>query len=104
MKKGWKHKFYEYLMFAPDLFHLLCKLTFDDEIPKQGKYKWALEITYFISSVDAISEMLVGWGVYIDDIVVAFYVLNDIINKTHEGVVTKHWAGDEEVLKVIQKY
>ncbi len=88
---------------APDLFHLLCKLTIDKDVPVVEKAKLAFTIAYFVSPVDLVPEAIVGPAGYVDDIALAAFVLNSIINKTNPKVVTKHWAGDKDVLLVIKE-
>jgi uncharacterized membrane protein YkvA (DUF1232 family) len=90
------------LLCAPDLFHLLCKLSIDKEVPAKEKAKLAGAIAYFVSPVDLIPEALVGAIGYLDDIAVASYVINSIIKNTNPGVVTKHWAGDKDVLELVE--
>ncbi|TMV45817.1 DUF1232 domain-containing protein [Paenibacillus mesophilus] len=101
--EGKTNKFGEYLMFAPDLFHLLCKLSLDDEVPVKEKAKLAGAIAYFVSPIDLLPEVITGPLGYLDDIAVAAYVLNGIINNTDKALVEKHWAGDGDVLAVIQQ-
>jgi uncharacterized membrane protein YkvA (DUF1232 family) len=102
-KEGSSHKWADYLMFAPDLLHLLCKLTIDEDVPVKERAKLAAAIAYFISPIDLVPEAIVGVIGYTDDIVLAAYVLNSIINNTKLEIVERHWAGDEDVLHVIQK-
>jgi uncharacterized membrane protein YkvA (DUF1232 family) len=102
-KDGKLHKYADYLMFGPDLFHLLCKLTLDKDVSLSDKAKLGAAIAYFISPVDFLPEIIVGPAGYVDDIAVAAYVLNGIINKTDPEIIRKHWAGDEDVLNVIKK-
>lgn len=101
-EEGKKHKYADYLMFAPDLFHLLLKLSLDKDVSPKHKAKLAVTIAYFISPVDLIPEGIVGPVGYIDDIVLTAYTLNDILNDTDPEIVKKHWAGDEDILKVVQ--
>ncbi len=100
---GKANKYVEILMFGPDLFHLLCKLTMDDDVSVTDKAKLGAAIAYFISPIDLIPEALLGPVGYVDDIAVAAYVLNGIVNNSSPEVVRKHWAGDEDVLKVIKQ-
>lgn len=102
-KTGKNNKWAEYLLLAPDLFHLLCKLTIDKNVPIKEKAKLAFTIAYFVSPIDFVPEAIVGPAGYVDDIALAAYVLNSIINKTSAKVVTKHWAGDKNVLVVIKE-
>lgn len=102
-EEGQTNKWAEYLMMAPDLFHLLCKLALDKEVLASDKAKLAGAIAYFISPIDIIPEALLGPVGYADDIAVAAYVLNSIINNSDPEIVRKHWAGDGEVLDIVQQ-
>ena len=102
-RAGRNHKWADYLMLAPDLFHVLCKLSVDKDVPAQEKVKLVGAIAYFISPIDLIPEAIVGPVGYVDDIALAAYVLNSVINNTDPEVVRKHWAGEDDVLEVVQK-
>ena len=101
--EGKNNKFAEYLMFAPDLFHLLCKLSIDKDVPAVEKAKLVGAITYFVSPVDLIPEVLSGPLGYVDDIALAAYVLNSLVNNIDEEIVRRHWVGDADVLNLIQQ-
>ncbi len=100
---GKVHKFADILMFGPDLFHLLCKLSMDENVSVGHKAKLAGAIAYFISPIDLLPEAILGPVGYADDIAIAAYVLNNIINDVDPELLRKHWAGDEDVLKVIKQ-
>ena len=100
--EGKTSKWAEYLLFAPDLFHLLCKLTIDKDVPTEEKAKLAIAIAYFVSPIDLVPEALVGPLGYVDDISIAAYVLNSIVNKTNPQIIEKHWAGEGDVLELIK--
>ncbi len=101
-KEGSSHKWVNYLMWAPDLFHLLVKLSLDEAVPRREKAKLAAAIAYFISPIDLIPEGIFGLVGYVDDVAVAAYVLNSVLNKTGPETLRKHWAGETDVLAVIQ--
>ena len=101
--KGVDYKFTDYLLAAPDLFHLLCKLAIDKEVPASEKAKLAGAIAYFISPVDLIPEAISGPVGYIDDVAMAALVVNSIINKTSPEIVQRHWAGDKNILELVQQ-
>ena len=102
-KEGRDHKWSEYLLATPDLFHLLCKLSIDKDVPVKEKAKLAGVIAYFVSPIDLIPEAIVGPIGYIDDVSLAAYVLNQIVNNTDPEVIKKHWAGEGDVLELIQR-
>jgi len=90
--QGKNYKYADYLLFAPDLFHLLACLILDKRIPAEEKVKLAGPVAYFIAPIDLIPEAVVGPAGYIDDIALAAYVLNCLINAGHGDV-----AGDGSV-------
>ena len=96
------NKWVDYVLAAPDLFHLLCKLTTDSEIPSNKKIKLVAGIAYFISPIDLLPEMFLGPVGYLDDIAVAAFILNDLINEVDPQIVRKHWAGEQDVLILIK--
>lgn len=102
-KKGKTNKWVEYIMAAPDLFHLLVKLSLDKDVPAKEKVKLAAAITYFISPLDFIPELILGPIGYVDDIAIAAYVLNNLINQIDPEIIKKHWAGDTDILFLIKK-
>ena len=101
--KGKTHQWSEYLLVAPDLFHLLWKLSTDLDVSAQDKVKLAGALAYFISPIDLIPEAIVGPVGYLDDIALAAYVLHGIVNHTDPEVLRRHWAGDDDVLVAIRR-
>ena len=101
--KGKGYKYADYLLFAPDLFHLLCRLALDKRVPPAQKAKLAGAIAYFISPIDLIPEAILGPIGYVDDIALAAYVLNSIINSGHGEIAEELWAGEDNLLSVIQR-
>lgn len=102
-KSGKAGKFTPYLLFAPDLFHLLVKTMFDDRLDAKSKTLVGSGILYFITPVDVLPEGLIGAGGFIDDIVVATFVVNMLVNKFSPEVIEEHWAGDDKLLDVLKK-
>ena len=96
------NKWVDYILAAPDLFHLLCKLTADSEIPSNKKLKLVAGIAYFISPIDLLPEAFLGPIGYLDDIAVTAYILNDLINEVNPQIVRNHWAGDSDILDLIK--
>lgn len=102
-KGGKYHQFANVLMAGPDLFHLLVKLSLDPEVPSNDKVKLIAAIAYFVSPIDFLPEAILGPIGYADDIAVAAYVLNTIINHTDPEIIEKHWAGEGDVLVVVKQ-
>jgi uncharacterized membrane protein YkvA (DUF1232 family) len=102
-KVGGKNRWAEYILLAPDMFHLLWKLSLDPAVPIEHKTKLAIALAYFISPVDLLPEGIIGPVGYLDDIALAAYVLNGIINSTDPALVRSHWCGEEDVLVTVKK-
>lgn len=97
-----ENKWTEYILLAPDLFHLLTKLTLDPDVPASKKVKIAGIIAYFISPLDFLPELLLGPIGYLDDIALTAYILNDIINEVDPKIIQRNWAGDRDILNLVK--
>ena len=102
-QEGKDSKALKYILMAPDFFHLLCKLMFDPRVPTIEKAKLGSAIAYFVSPIDVVPEGLIGPAGYIDDVALAAYVLNSVLNSVGPEVLEEHWAGDGDVLQNIQE-
>ncbi len=102
-KTGKSSKWSEYLLVAPDLFHLLAKLALDKDIPATEKAKIAGALAYFISPIDLIPEALVGPLGYLDDVALAAYVVNSVMKSCDHSIITRHWAGEQDVLELVRQ-
>jgi uncharacterized membrane protein YkvA (DUF1232 family) len=98
--KGYKHA--QFLLLAPDLFHLLTRLMLDHRIPSADKAGLGAALAYFISPVDLLPEAFLGPAGYVDDVALAAYVLSRLINAGHGAVARELWAGDADLFDSIQ--
>jgi len=99
-EEGKKNKFLEYLLIAPDLLHLLVKLMMDSDVKTEDKVSVGLAIAYFVSPIDFVPDVILGAG-QLDDIVVAAFALNIILNNNPE-IVKRHWAGEKDILETVK--
>ncbi len=93
----------KYIIWAPDMFYLVWKLSIDPRVPISERLKLMASVAYFISPFDLIPEAIMGPVAFADDLVLAAYVLNGLINRTPPEVLQEHWPGDEDVFEVIKK-
>lgn len=101
-KAGRNYRYGEYLLCAPDLFHVLVKLSMDERVPNKHKGMLLAAIVYFVSPIDVLPEGVLGPVGFVDDIAVAAYVLNRLINRENAKLVRDEWAGEQDVLEVVQ--
>jgi len=99
---GKETRWTEFILLAPDFFHLLCKLMVDKDVPLANKAKLAAVIAYFISPIDVIPEAIFGPVGYLDDIALTAFVLNNLINEIDPKIITRNWAGERELLNLIK--
>jgi uncharacterized membrane protein YkvA (DUF1232 family) len=102
-QKGRSYRWTKWILLAPDLFHLLLRLMADPDVPLKEKGKLAAVVAYFISPLDFLPEIFLGPTGFLDDICLTAFALNILINNVDPSIVQKHWAGEEDVLVVIQK-
>lgn len=91
------------LLVAPDFFHLLCRLALDKRIHASEKAKLAAAIAYFVSPIDIVPEVFLGPFAFLDDVAVAAFALNSVINAGQGEIAKELWAGDGDVLALIQQ-
>jgi len=101
-RSGKDHKWADYILLAPDLFHLLIKLSLDKEVPVDKKVRLAAVIGYFILPLDLLPEILLGPAGYLDDIVLSAYILDELFNTIDPKIITRHWAGDRDLLNSVR--
>lgn len=102
-KEGKGARWAEILMFAPDLFHLIVRLAMAPEVALANRMRLAAAAAYFMSPIDFVPEMLTGPLGFLDDIALAAYVLHRLVNTTDLTIVQRHWAGEVDLLKLIQR-
>lgn len=92
----------EFITLVPDVFHLMCKLTLDKRVPIKEKAKLGFAIAYFVSPIDLIPATLTGPIGFVDDLALAAYVLNSLLNQVDVDIVREHWAGKDDILTILQ--
>lgn len=104
-KTDTKPEYANYILLIPDFFYLLVKLSLDDRVPAMDKAKFAGVLAYIFSPIDFVPEAFFGPLGYLDDLVLACYVLNLYVNQKEEAnraVVSELWPGDQDLLSTIQ--
>jgi uncharacterized membrane protein YkvA (DUF1232 family) len=91
----------EVVLIAPDLFMLMVRLAKDPRISAGNKALILAGITYFMTPIDLLPEVLLGPGGFLDDVVLAVYILNKVLN-TNKDVVLEHWSGSVSLLHYLQ--
>lgn len=95
-------KYINYLVAAPDFFHLLCKLLADNRVPLKNKLYIAAAILYFVSPIDFISDLIPGIGLA-DDVYIAVNVIHSLLNSVDEAVIKELWVGEGNVIEQLKQ-
>ena len=100
-KTGRANRWLDVVLLAPDFFHLLCKLVTDPDVPATQKAKAGALIAYYISPLDFMPEAIMGPFGYADDVALAAWFVNQLVNKIDPALVARHWAGSSDMLKQV---
>lgn len=95
-------KYINYLVAAPDFFHLMCKLLADSRVPLKNKLYIAAAILYFTSPIDIITDFVPGLG-FADDVIIAVTVIKSLLDSVDETVITEHWVGEGNVIDKLRQ-
>ncbi len=92
----------EYLLIAPRLLKLIWRLARDPRVPARNKATLLLLTGYLASPIDIVPDFIPGLG-HLDDLVIAAFALDQILNRVPPEVVRDHWDGEEDVLQIVQE-
>jgi uncharacterized membrane protein YkvA (DUF1232 family) len=91
------------VLLLPDLAVLLVRLVRDPKVPFGSKAIALLGVSYAVSPVDLLPELLVGPIGLIDDLIVVSAALSRIVNNVHPDLVRAHWSGQGDALDAIRQ-
>jgi uncharacterized membrane protein YkvA (DUF1232 family) len=77
------------------------RLMRDPRVPPRSKAVLVVVAAYLASPIDVIPDMIPGVG-QLDDIVIAAFALDYMINQVPAEILKEHWDGDEDVLELIR--
>lgn len=92
-----------FLLLVPDVFILLWRLANDPRIQGKDKVLLGSGVAYFLFPLDLVPEAIFGPIGYLDDLVLAVFILNRMLGGADEALIREHWSGDEDVLDMIRR-
>lgn len=95
-------KLKEYALLVPRLVKLLWRLARDPRVPARSKATLVLLLGYIVSPVDLIPDVLPGIG-QVDELVIAAFALDQMLNRVPPEIVREHWEGDRDILELVQE-
>lgn len=94
----------EVLLFLPDLLHLAVRLALDPQVPASRKGALVAGVAYVLSPIDLIPDAIPVFG-WVDDLIVLTLSLKHFLDPGDDQVmaaIDRHWAGDRELLGLLQ--
>lgn len=94
-------KYKEYIFIIPDIISLIYRLLKDKRVAIKTKLILSSAIAYITLPTDMIPNNIPFIGA-IDEIGVAFFALNNVINEVPMNVIIENWEGNNEIITVLQ--
>ncbi len=95
-------KVLQYAMLLPDIAALLWRLFKDKRVTIKVKIMVAGVAAYLVSPIDIIPDFIPFIGT-IDDVAIAFFGLNAIINEVPEEIILENWMGEENIILITKE-
>ena len=83
----------EFGMVLPNLVVLIGKLALDKRVSWETKGTLLAGITYIVSPIDFVPDVIPGLG-QAEDLLVAVLLLDGVLNEIDPAIVEEHWNGD----------
>ena len=94
-------KLSDYILLFPDLLILMFRLFKDKRVPIKTKVIVGAVIIYMVSPVDVIPSFIPFAG-KIDDVAIAIFALNMLINDLPEEIIIDNWSGKDDIILSIR--
>lgn len=86
----------------PAIGKLLYRLARDPRVPSRNRMILMGAAAYLLLPFDIVPDWIPGLG-RVDDIVLAIFALDLMVNHVPDHIVYEHWEGSPEMLSKIQK-
>ena len=95
-------KIIEYAFLLPDILALFYRIFKDKRVPVKTKIMVGGVIGYLASPIDILPDFVPFIG-KLDDLAIAFYALDKVINQIPPEIILENWQGDLKSIKKIQQ-
>ena len=95
-------KIVEYGMLVPDIIMLFIRLLKDKRVKIKVKIMLSGVIAYLASPIDIIPDFIPFVG-KIDDVALAFFALNTIIDEIPKEIIIENWQGEENIILITRE-
>lgn len=91
------------VLLAPDFLMLLLRLLKDKRVPVGKKAMLAGGIAYYLLPLDFLPELILGPVAYMDDLVLAVLIINNLLQTIDPEIVFSHWSGEDDLLAKLRR-
>lgn len=88
-------------LLVPNMVKLLTRLLRDPRVPRRSKLLLAGLVAYLASPIDFIPDAIPVVGLA-DDVLLAAYAINHLVERAGEEVVLEHWDGPQDLLAMVR--
>lgn len=88
-------------LLVPNMVKLLTRLLRDPRVPRRSKLLLGGLVAYLASPIDFIPDVIPVLGLA-DDVLLAVYAINHLVEKAGEEVVLEHWDGPQDLLDMVR--
>jgi uncharacterized membrane protein YkvA (DUF1232 family) len=100
-REGREAPYVDIVAAAPELFHLLCELCLDNAVAAPDRARLLGAIIYFAAPIDLVPERLIGAAGYVDDAILAAYVIQGVADHVGADIVAAHWSGEGDIMALV---
>jgi len=87
----------------PDILVLTGRVLLDPRVPRPLRIKVAVVAAYLSSPLDLLPEGLLGPLGLLDDILLAAFAINRILEELEPEILAEHWPGKPESLDTLRE-
>lgn len=91
----------EYAMIIPDIVALFWRLFKDKRVRIDTKILIGGALAYLASPIDILPDFIPMIG-KIDDVAIAFFVMNKLLNELDEKIILDNWNGKENIIEIVR--
>lgn len=96
-----QHLVQDVAFMLPNLVKLLVRLVRDPRVPRKSKLLVGGLVAYVASPIDLIPDAIPVIGLA-DDVLLAVYAVNHLIEAAGEEIVVEHWDGPRDILELVE--
>lgn len=92
----------EYALIIPDIIALFVRLLRDERVDIKTKLLIGGVTAYMLSPIDAITNLIPVVG-ELDDIAIAFFTLDKILNEVDKEIILENWQGEDNIVDKVSE-